>query len=134
MRIPRSKDDVLRRLIVSIDGPSGSGKTTTARAVARKLAFQHLDTGAMYRAVTLLALRDGHDMSDGEEMGRVAAGAEIHFEESNGGQRVLVNGTDVSEAIRTPEVTANVSQVSAHPSVRRTGGSAAGSAALGSAA
>jgi cytidylate kinase len=101
-------------VIVAIDGPSGSGKSTVARGVADALGFDVLDTGAMYRAVTLAALERGVDPADADACALVAD--EIRLEV---GDLVLLDGRDVTSAIRSPEVTATVSQVSAHPAVRR---------------
>jgi cytidylate kinase len=100
--------------IVAIDGPSGSGKSTVARGVARALGLDVLDTGAMYRALTLGVLDRGIDPSDADQCARVAN--EMVLE---AGARTLLDGRDVSDAIRGPEVTAQVSTVSAHPAVRQ---------------
>jgi cytidylate kinase len=99
--------------IVAIDGPSGSGKSTVARGVADRLGLDVLDTGAMYRALTLCVLEGGLDPADADAC--VALAREIVLEV---GARTRVDGRDVSEAIRGPEVTAVVSTVSAHPGVR----------------
>jgi CMP/dCMP kinase len=99
--------------VVAIDGPSGSGKSTVARGVARALALEVLDTGAMYRAVTLAALESGADLSDGDALAALARASTIEP-----GDRVLLDGRDVSAEIRGPDVTAAVSTVSAHPPVR----------------
>jgi cytidylate kinase len=90
-------------MVIAIDGPAGTGKSTVARAVAERLGFTYLDTGAMYRAVALA----GGDPAD------VAARADIEV-----GNRVLLDGSDVTEAIRSPEVTAATSRVAAIPAVR----------------
>ncbi|MBM3672884.1 MAG: (d)CMP kinase [Actinobacteria bacterium] len=100
-------------LIVAIDGPSGSGKSTVARGVARELGLDVLDTGAMYRAVTLAVLKSGVDPADAAECARIANDADLQV-----GAHVMLGGEDVTEAIRGPEVTSTVSQVSAHPEVR----------------
>lgn len=100
--------------VVAVDGPAGSGKSTVARAVARALDLEVLDTGAMYRAVTLAALRAGVDPGDQEAVVRVARAASIDVA---GGVRI--DGEDATAAIRGPDVTAAVSRVSAHPGVRR---------------
>ena len=105
---------------IAIDGPAGSGKSTTAKLVAQKLGLEHVDTGAMYRAVALLALRNGVDTADGGKIETLARAANIRFEKSpDSGQRVFVDGEDVTRDIRTPEVTKAVSPVSAHAGVRR---------------
>jgi cytidylate kinase len=107
-------------MIIAIDGPAGSGKSTVAREVARRLGFTYLDSGAMYRAVTLVALESGADLDDGPELGRIAArlGIELRRREQDNVQ-VFVDGRDVSEAIREPRVTGASSRVAAHPDVRR---------------
>ena len=94
-------------MVIAIDGPAGAGKSTVARAVADRLGFTYLDTGAMYRSVALGALRDG------ETAARVAERARIDV-----GDRVLLDGDDVTEAIRTPEVSAAASEVARDPAVR----------------
>jgi cytidylate kinase len=105
--------------IIAIDGPAGSGKSTTARLVAKKLGFIFLDTGAMYRAVTFLALEKGISLSDGDALEKLASSVNIEFKDDSHGQRVLADGRDVTAEIRTHEVTSAVSQVSAHAGVRR---------------
>lgn len=105
--------------IVAIDGPVGAGKSTVAMGVARALGFRYIDTGAMYRSVAWLALRQGVNLPDERTVASVAASASIEFKPANGRPRVLVNGTDVTEAIRTPEVSEAASVVSAHPAVRQ---------------
>jgi cytidylate kinase len=104
-------------MIVAIDGPAGSGKSTVARGVARRLGFAHLDSGALYRAVTLLALEDGIDPRDGEALARLAAEISLDLRDHQSVQ-VLVDGRDVSEEIRAPAVTLASSTVAAHPEVR----------------
>jgi len=99
--------------VIAIDGPAGSGKSTVAQAVARKLGVAYLDTGAMYRSVTHVALQRGVDVTDGDALAGLARELEIEV-----GDRVLVDGDDVSEAIRTPAVNVAVSTVAAHPEVR----------------
>lgn len=102
--------------IVAIDGPAGAGKSTVARAVARRLGFRFLDTGAMYRAHTLLALRIGLPNDDCVGAGAIAEAMTLIFEP---GGVLLANGSDVTEEIRSSEVTLNVSAFSAMPEVRR---------------
>lgn len=101
-------------MVIAIDGPAGAGKSTVARAVATEIGFTYLDSGAMYRCVALAALEKGEPLDDGEALGDLAAGLEIGFD----GPRVLLGADDVSEAIRTPDVTAAASRVSVHPRVR----------------
>ena len=106
-----------RRVVVAIDGPAGAGKSTIARRVAGKMGFTYIDTGAMYRAVALAALRAGVGLEDAARLEELARGARIEFEP--GGSRVFLNGEDVSQAIRRPEISPAASQVSVFPGVRR---------------
>jgi len=99
--------------LIAIDGPGGSGKSTVARAVAARLGLAHLDTGAMYRAVAYAALRHNLDPGDGAALGQLAGRMSLEV-----GERVVVDGEDATAAIRGPDVTRVVSQVSAHPEVR----------------
>ncbi|MFZ2755985.1 MAG: (d)CMP kinase, partial [Atopobiaceae bacterium] len=106
-------------MIVAIDGPAGSGKSTVAHAIARRMGFVYLDTGAMYRAVTEKCLLSGTDVSDGAAVAGLARKVLIEFSQADDGtQKVLLDGRDVTAAIRTPEVDACVSEVSAYPDVR----------------
>ncbi len=105
-------------MIVAIDGPSGSGKSSVAHAIARRCNLTYLDTGAMYRSVAWLCLEAGVDVADDEAVANVARTCTIEFEPDGKGQRVLANGTDVTEQIRTPDVERAVSPVSAVPAVR----------------
>jgi cytidylate kinase len=106
-------------MIIAIDGPAGSGKSTVARGVARRLGFTYLDSGALYRAVTLAALEAGLDLDDGAALGRLAAEARIDLREREHDYvHVTLDGRDVSEEIRRPEVTGASSKVAAHSEVR----------------
>jgi cytidylate kinase len=106
-------------MIVAIDGPAGSGKSTVARALARRLGFTYLDSGALYRTITLLALDAGADVEDGAMLGRIAADASIELHERDDDYvQVIVDGRDVSAEIREPRVTGASSTVAAHPEVR----------------
>ncbi len=102
-------------MIVAIDGPAGAGKSTVARALAGRLGYRYLDTGAMYRALAWLALNRGVASADAEALGALAR---AHQVELGLGGAVAIAGSDVTAAIRTPEVDRVVSAVSAHPQVR----------------
>jgi cytidylate kinase len=102
-------------MIVAIDGPAGAGKSTVARRLAERLQFRYLDTGAMYRALTWLALQQSFDLSDGERLGRLARENPVSFE---GERRVFIAGTDVTAAIRRTQVDRMVPVVARHPQVR----------------
>jgi cytidylate kinase len=102
-------------MIVAIDGPAGAGKSTVARRLAERLHFRYLDTGAMYRALTWLALQQAFDLSDGERLGRLAREHPNTFENE---QRVFISGTDVTAAIRRTQVDRMVPVVARHPEVR----------------
>jgi cytidylate kinase len=101
-------------MVIAIDGPAGAGKSSVARAVAERLGFTYLDSGAMYRCAALAALEAGADLGDGAALGSLARALEIRLD----GPRVLLGERDVSAAIREPEVTAAASRVSVHPQVR----------------
>ncbi|HOF61218.1 MAG TPA: (d)CMP kinase [Candidatus Latescibacteria bacterium] len=105
-------------MVVAIDGPASSGKSTTAREVAKVLGFTHIDTGAMYRALTLAALRRNVRLEDDEELTRLAREVRIELGQENGVPWVTLDGEDVSQAIRTPEVDRHVSRVSEVAGVR----------------
>src|SRR4051794_2461215 len=123
-RRPSAQSDVgggpvsRRKLVVAIDGPSGSGKSTVARGVATALGLRYLDTGAMYRAVTWLALQDGVDLGDAGALARLARGAALDITADPEAPRIVAAGHDVTTAVRSREVTAAVSTVSAVPEVR----------------
>jgi len=101
-------------MVIAIDGPAGAGKSTVARAVAARLDFTYLDSGAMYRCVALAALERGADLGDEAAVGEVAGSLAIALD----GERVELDGRDVSAAIREPRVTDASSLVSVHPAVR----------------
>ena len=108
-----------RRLVIAIDGPAGSGKSTAARAVAHALGVHYLDTGAMYRGLTLQALRGRVDIRDGRALGRLARRTRLEWRDrANGPPALLLDGDDVSRAIHSQRTTHAVSTVSAHPEVR----------------
>jgi cytidylate kinase len=102
--------------VIAIDGPAGAGKSTVARALARRLGFFLLDTGAIYRTLALQAARQKVDFSDGPQLARLAERLDVRFAEDG---RVFLGDEDVSAAIRTPEMSQGASTVSAHPAVRQ---------------
>ena len=106
------------RPVVAIDGPAGSGKSSVARQVAEELNFTLVDTGALCRCVALAAQRSGVDFADGASLGVVAENMRVRFDDTGSGGRVLLDGQDVSAAIRTPLMSQGASKVSAHPEVR----------------
>lgn len=106
---------------ITVDGPAGAGKSTAAKAIARHLGYLYIDTGAMYRALTLKAIRRKIDLGDEKALGDLAAGTEIRLARPDfpdGPHRVFLDGEDVTEAIRSPQVNAAVSQVARVPAVR----------------
>lgn len=109
----------LKGKIIAIDGPAGAGKSTTARMVAARLGYTYLDTGAMYRALTYYALANKLSPSDALRLAALAEKLPIEFRILDGVNRVYINGEDVTDPIRTPDVTTHVSEISAHPGVRK---------------
>lgn len=103
---------------VAIDGPAGAGKSTIARRAAAELGFIYVDTGALYRTVALFMLRTGTETKDASAVEKQLANISVNICYKEDGQHVLLNGEDVSAAIRTPEVSLAASDVSAHPVVR----------------
>jgi cytidylate kinase len=106
------------RPVVTIDGPSGAGKTTVSMRLAERAGMVRLDTGAMYRACALAARRDGVPWGDARRLGEVAQRLDLSFRDAAGSQGVFLCGDDISEAIRTPEMSLGASEVSAHLPVR----------------
>lgn len=106
-------------MIIAIDGPAGAGKSTVAKALARRLNYLYIDTGAMYRAVAWKVLQDGIEFEDTTRIGQLAAEQNIELEGSVNDLRVRVDGDDITSEIRTPEISQAASIVSAIPAVRR---------------
>jgi cytidylate kinase len=102
-------------MIVAIDGPAGAGKSTVARRLAERLGFRYLDTGAMYRALTWLAMQRGLPLGDGAPLGELAAENPVSFDEAG---RVSIAGTDVTASIRESRIDRQVPVVAGHPAVR----------------
>jgi cytidylate kinase len=109
---------VEKRLLIVIDGPAGAGKSTAARSLAKKLGYRYLDTGATYRVVALHAKARGITPEMTEELGRLCAEIDIVFEDSEEGQKIYSEGRDVTEAIRTPEISMLASRISQERVVR----------------
>lgn len=108
----------MHEIAIAIDGPSASGKSTVARRVAKALNFRYIDTGAMYRALTLKAVRNGVDVENETAIGALAEKTSVRLETGGSGVRVFLDGEDVTSQIRTPEVTGNVSAVAKSPGAR----------------
>ncbi|HEU4909177.1 MAG TPA: (d)CMP kinase [Propionibacteriaceae bacterium] len=115
---PTSTAGSHRALVIAIDGPSGSGKSSTARGVADRLGLAFLDTGAMYRAITWLALEEGVDVEDRAAVTRLLERASIQVDLDPRRPAISINGVDVSEAIRAPEVSKAVSAIATNLDVR----------------
>ena len=108
-----------RKLVIAIDGPAGSGKSTIAARLAKKLGYVNLESGAMYRALAFKAMEQKVSLDDAEALRQLAESATIQLEPCGEGNRVLLDGRDVSQRIREADVTAAASRVSVHPPVRQ---------------
>jgi cytidylate kinase len=108
-----------RGLVIAIDGPAGSGKSSVSKLIAKRLGLLYIDTGAMYRALTLKAMRLGSDLEDEKGLTALAHSAGINLSEGPAGLKVLLDGEDVTAFIRTPELTGNVRYIARVPGVRR---------------
>lgn len=108
----------MKKIQIAIDGPAGAGKSTIAKIVAEALHFTYIDTGAMYRAVTYKAMNQNIQLHDAAAIEAMLNDTSITLKPSEQGQLVFIDGEDVSQAIRSNEVTANVSQVAAHANIR----------------
>ncbi|GLO66458.1 MULTISPECIES: (d)CMP kinase [Oceanobacillus] len=106
-------------ITVAIDGPAAAGKSTVAKMIANQLGFIYVDTGAMYRALTYQSLQEGVDPKNEERVLTILMNSIIELKQTENGQRVFVNNKDVSEEIRYPDVTSQVSFVAQHPSIRK---------------
>ncbi len=111
--------DSTRKLIIAIDGPAGVGKSTIGSRLARKLGYVNLESGAMYRALGLKAIEWDVSFDDESALVGLAQNSRIQLEPNLGGNRVLLDGRDVSQRVREPDVTEAASRVSVHPAVRR---------------
>jgi len=114
----RSKGRGARRIVIAIDGPAGSGKSTLAGLLASRYGYTNIETGAMYRALALKATEHSISLDDAEALGALARRSRIELEAHAEGNRVLLDGVDVTERIRRQDVTAAASRVSIHPPVR----------------
>jgi cytidylate kinase len=109
---------LMKKLLITIDGPAGAGKTTVSRALADRLGYRYIDTGALYRGVALAAKIQGIDPQSDADLKQLCNGLKLAFAVNEEGLRLISNGQDISERIRTPEVTMLASAVSARPVVR----------------
>ncbi|TKI88541.1 (d)CMP kinase, partial [Bacillus cereus] len=107
-----------KRISIAIDGPAAAGKSTVAKVVAKELSYVYIDTGAMYRTLTYAALQQKVDIENEEQLMEVVKNVNIEFQQGENTQLVFLNGQDVSEVIRTPDVTNRVSIVAKHRLVR----------------
>lgn len=107
-----------KKIQIAIDGPAGAGKSTIAKIVAEKLKYTYIDTGAMYRAVTYKAIQNNIQFNDAAKLEEMLKNTSIELKPSDVGQLVFVDGVNVSNEIRSNEVTQNVSEVAAHPNIR----------------
>ena len=119
IRKVRPRKTEQKPLIIAIDGPAGSGKSSTARELARRLGFVWIDTGAMYRAATLWLLRNAVPPQEGSDLESALKDITIELDSEDGDQRVLLNGEDVTDIIRDPEISRQVSRFASLPAVRK---------------
>ncbi len=108
----------MKKLIIAIDGPSGAGKSTAGKLLANELGYLYIDTGAMYRAIGLKAVREGIELKESDALRGLCARTDVRLAQGEGGLRVYLDNEDVSEAIRTPDMGMAASAVSAQPCVR----------------
>lgn len=108
----------MKKLLITIDGPAGAGKTTVSRALADRLGYRYIDTGALYRGVALAVKIQRIDPENNDDLKRLCSGLNLTLVENKEGLRIILNGEDITDRIRTPEVTMLASAVSAKPVVR----------------
>ncbi|UCF94754.1 MAG: (d)CMP kinase [Desulfobacterales bacterium] len=108
----------MKKLLITIDGPAGAGKTTVSRRLADRLGYKYIDTGALYRGVAYVARAQGIGPDDDGGLQRLAKQLDLSFEPSAQGLRLIANGQDITDKIRTPEITMLASAVSARPALR----------------
>lgn len=109
----------MEKLLITIDGPAGAGKTTVSKALAHRLGYTYIDTGALYRSVAYEARAHGIDANDDEALKKLCNGLEIAFVRGDRGLRLICNRVDITDLIRTPEIAMLASEVSARPGVRQ---------------
>jgi cytidylate kinase len=109
----------MKKSVVTIDGPAGAGKTTVSRMLADRLGYRYIDTGALYRAIALAVHEGGIDSTDDAALEKMCAALSLRYVQTEKGLRLLSNGRDVTDRLRTPEITMLASAVSARPVVRR---------------
>lgn len=109
----------MKKIAIAIDGPAAAGKSTVAKIVAHKMKYKYIDTGAMYRAVTFYLLDNDIDIYNEDEISILLSNIQIQFKQEENGQHIFLNGKDITDDIRTDEVTNNVSTVSSHAAVRK---------------
>jgi len=109
----------MKKSVVTIDGPAGAGKTTVSRMLADRLGYRYIDTGALYRAIALAVHEGGIDSKDDAALEKMCSALSLRYVQTEKGPRLLSNGRDVTDRLRTPEITMLASAVSARPVVRR---------------
>ncbi|MGW8187964.1 MAG: (d)CMP kinase, partial [Desulfobacterales bacterium] len=109
----------MKKSVVTIDGPAGAGKTTVSRMLADRLGYRYIDTGALYRAIALAVLEGGIDSKDDAALKKICTALSLRYVQTETGPRLLSNGKDVTDRLRTPEITMLASAVSARPVVRQ---------------
>jgi cytidylate kinase len=109
----------VRPLLITIDGPAGAGKTTVSQALARQLSYTYVDTGALYRGIALAARKAGIRPEDEKGLASLAGAVALAYVRTAAGPRLLLDGVDITDDIRTPEITMAASRISAEPAVRK---------------